>query len=149
MCRNSMQLQKSIDPIVHCISILQTIYCLGGVRISVFRERERNIYYVKKHNIFPVSKRKSKSLNLSFNFHFNNVTWPLDNRQVLKINFLISSDQLWEESVAGSNTLMHSINNIEKIIDCIMGIDSFWNYIPNNCCINSVNTYTGSDKCNG
>ena len=46
-----------------------------------------------------------------------------------------------EESVAGSNILMHSINNIEKTIDCIMGINHFLNCIPNNC---YINTYTES-----
>ena len=65
------------------------------------------------------------------------------NRQFLQIIFLISSDQLWEESVAGPNTLMHSINNMEKIIDCIMGINHFLNRIPNNC---YINTYTGRVK---
>ena len=41
-----------------------------------------------------------------------------------------------EKSVAGFNNLMHSINNIEKIIDCIMGKNHFLNPIPNNCYIN-------------
>ena len=140
-----MQLQKNFDTILHCISILQTIYCIGGVRISVFRERERNIYYVKKHTIFPASKRKSKSLNLQKHFHLMSHDHYLDNRQFLQITFLISSDQLWEESVAGPNTLMHSINNMEKIIECIMGINNFLSRIPYNC---QINTYTGSNKCN-